>query len=73
MGSPRHFVTFRDDFSPMVCVYFLKQKSEVFTKLKLLKAGEENETDIKIKYLRSDNRIEYGDLKFKKFSEEYDI
>lgn len=38
IGGSRNFVTFIDDFYLKVWVYFLKQKSEVFTEFKLLKA-----------------------------------
>jgi len=34
IGSARYFVTFIEDFSRKVWVYFLKQKSEVFQKFK---------------------------------------
>ncbi|KAL4340184.1 hypothetical protein GQ457_08G037420 [Hibiscus cannabinus] len=54
-------------------VYFLKQKSEVFVKFKLWKAEVENQTDRKIKYLRSDNRTKYKDSQLLKFCEEYEI
>ena len=35
LGGSRYFVTFIDDFSRKVWVYFIKQKSEVFEKFKL--------------------------------------
>jgi hypothetical protein len=38
MGGSRYFVTFTDDFSRKLWVYFIKQKSEVFSKFKLWKA-----------------------------------
>ena len=34
IGGTRYYVIFIDDFSRKVCVYFLKQKSEVFQKFK---------------------------------------
>ncbi|KAE8708925.1 Serine/threonine-protein kinase HT1 [Hibiscus syriacus] len=40
LGGSRYYVTFIDDFSRKVWVYFLKQKSEVFEKFKLWKAEE---------------------------------
>ncbi|KAK8570961.1 hypothetical protein V6N13_094058 [Hibiscus sabdariffa] len=54
-------------------MYFLKHKSEVFAKFKLWKAEVENQTGRKIKYLRSDNGIEYTDSQFLKFYEEHEI
>ena len=55
LGGSRYYVTFIDDYSRKVWVYFLKQKFEVFSKFKLWKADVENQTGRKVKYLRSDN------------------
>ncbi len=64
LGGSVYYVTFIDDFSRKVWVYFLKQKSEVFSNFKLWKAEVENQTSRKIKYLRSDNGTEYTDSLF---------
>ena len=61
LGGSQYFVTFIDDFSRKVWVYFIKQKSKVFAKFKIWKAEVENQTGRKIKYLRSDNGAEYID------------
>ncbi|CAL2271856.1 unnamed protein product [Prunus armeniaca] len=53
-----------DDFSRKVWVYFMKQKSEVFAKFKEWKIETENQTERKIKYLRSDNGGEYTSNEF---------
>ena len=42
LGGSMYYVTFIDDFSRKVWVYFMKQKSEVFDKFKLWKAEVEN-------------------------------
>ena len=60
-----YFVTFIDDYSRKVWVYFMQHKSETFAKFKLWKAEVENQTGRKIKCLRSDNGTEYTDIKFK--------
>lgn len=65
IGGARYFITFVDDYSRKMFVYFLKHKSEapeVFTKFKAL---VENETGCKIKILRTDNGREYVNRKFK--------
>jgi hypothetical protein len=67
IGGKRYFVTFIDDHSRKVWVYFLKHKSEVFEAFKIWKAMVENETGLKIKKLRTDNGGEYEDTRFKKF------
>lgn len=48
-----------DYFSKMMWVTFLKDKFEYFEKFKELKAMDENETDFKIKIIRSYNGGEF--------------
>ena len=72
-GGAQYFISFNDDYSRKVWVYFLKKKSEVFAKFKIWKAKVENQTGRKIKCLRTDNGIEYRDGDFLKFCEEYGI
>ncbi len=67
IGGKQYFVTFINDHSRKVWVYFLRHKSDVFEAFKKWKAMVENETGLKIKKLRSDNGGEYEDNEFKKF------
>jgi hypothetical protein len=55
IGGKSYFVTFIDDHSRKVWVYFLRQKSEVYKVFKKWKAMVENETGFKNNKLRSDN------------------
>ena len=55
LGGSRFYVTFIDDFSRKVWVYFLKHKSDVFGTFKNWKAEVENQNSLKVKCLRSDN------------------
>ena len=64
-----YFVSFIDDYSRKVWVYFMQHKSYMFAKFKLWKVEVENQTERKIKCLRSDNSIEYTDSKFTKLCE----
>ncbi|KAI3767934.1 hypothetical protein L2E82_18363 [Cichorium intybus] len=64
VGGSRYYVTFIDDCTRKVWVYFLKHKSEVFSTFKKWKATVENETDLKIKCFRSDNGGEYSSKEF---------
>ena len=64
-GGARYILTFIDDFSRKVWVYFLKQKDEVFNKFEIFKALVENESGNKIKWIRTDNGGEYVNDKFK--------
>lgn len=73
IGGKQYFVTFIDDHSRKVWVYFLKHKSEVFDVFKMWKAMVENETGLRIKKFRSDNGGEYEDTRFKKFCQEHGI
>jgi hypothetical protein len=55
LGGSLYYVSFIDDFSRKTWIYFLRKKSEVFEKFKEFKALVENQTDKKIKVLRTDN------------------
>ena len=48
----RYFMIFVDDFTRMMCVAFLKAKSEALEKFKIFKNKVENESRFKIKRLR---------------------
>jgi hypothetical protein len=55
LGGSLYYVSFIDDFSRKTWIYFLRKKSEVFEKFKEFKSLVENQTDKKIKVLRTDN------------------
>lgn len=59
LGGMRYMVTFIDDFSRYVWVYFMKEKSETFMKFKEFKDMIEGELEYKIRCLRTDNGREY--------------
>ncbi|KAL5760877.1 hypothetical protein ACOSQ2_019715 [Xanthoceras sorbifolium] len=67
LSGSLYYVTFIDDSTRKVWVYFLKKKSEVFDTFRKWKAMVENETGLKIKRLRSDNGGEYKDSRFREF------
>lgn len=67
IGGSRYFLTFIDDFSRFVHVYFLKSKGEVFAKLQQFVAKVENQTGKKVKCLRSDNGGEYTSKEVERF------
>jgi hypothetical protein len=62
-----YYVSFNDDFSRKTWIYFLKDKIEVFNKLKEFKELVENLSEKKIKILRSDNGGEFTSNEFKEF------
>ena len=59
LGGCFYFVTFIDDFSRKVWIYFLKSKNEVFQNFKEWKTCVETETGKKVKCLRTDNGLEF--------------
>nr|GEY01038.1 hypothetical protein [Tanacetum cinerariifolium] len=59
-----YFVTFTDDFSRSVYVYFLKHKNEVFNTFKVFQKEVENKLEKSIKSLRSDREGEYMSQEF---------
>ena len=64
LNGSRYFIIFIDDFSRMCWVYFMKQKSEVAAVFKDFKAMVENQAQISIKVIRSDNGTKYTAQKF---------
>jgi len=66
-GGARYLFTFIDDFSRKVWVYFLKNKNDVFSNFKKWNALIENQTNKKIKRLRTDNGLEFFEGQFNEF------
>lgn len=73
LGGCLYFVTFIDDFSKKVFVYFLKYKNEVVAIFKKFKNYVENQTGKKIRNLRSDNGTEYENKQMDLICEEFGI
>eukprot|EP00253_Pinus_taeda_P005591 PITA_05591 len=74
--SPRgeeYVILFIDDFSRMCWIGLLKHKDEAFEKFKAFKALVENESDCRIKCLRSDQGGEFTSDEFFDFFEEHEI
>jgi transposase InsO family protein len=55
----RYYFIFIDDYSRKNWIFFMKKKDEVLSRFVEFKALVENQTNKKIKALRSDNRGEY--------------
>ncbi|KAL4272543.1 hypothetical protein GQ457_13G024990 [Hibiscus cannabinus] len=73
LGGMKYMVTFIDDFSRYVWVYFMKEKSETFTKFREFKEKVESELDEKIMCLRTDNGKEYLSTEFTIYLQEHKI
>jgi hypothetical protein len=73
IGKAKYFVTFIDDFSRKVFVFFLRSKSEVTEKYVEFVRFIENQTGKKVKTLRSDNGGEYINERFLNFCKQKGI
>jgi transposase InsO family protein len=72
-GGNLYFITFIDDFSRKVWVYFLKEKSEAFQAFKDFKAEVEKSVSLPIKSLRTDRGGEYLSNEFQKYCRDHGI
>lgn len=66
-GGARYFVTFTDDFSRIIWVYFISQKDQVLDKFKHFLHSVENLTGKTVKALCTDNGGEYTSHAFSAF------
>jgi len=73
LGGYSYYLTFTDDHSRKTWIYFLKKKDEVFPWFRHFKALIENQTENKIKILRTDNGTEYESNEFHDFCKEAGI
>ena len=64
IGGCKYYVTFIDDHTRKVWVYFMKEQSEVFTHFQNFKVMVEKQTGKHVKCLRSDGGGEYFSNEF---------
>ncbi|CAH2109147.1 unnamed protein product [Euphydryas editha] len=67
IGGSRYYILFVDDYSRMIYIYFLKNKSAALDCFKIYKTVVENQLNKKIKKLRTDNGKEYCSKEFEKY------
>lgn len=67
LGGAKYFITFIDDYSRKVFVYFLKNKMDITSVFHNFKCEVENELGQKIKIIRTDNGTEYCNNDFSKY------
>ena len=60
-------LTIIDDYSRKVWTYFLKHKNDVFATFRDWKTMIEKQTDKHVKYLRTDNGLEFCSAEFNAF------
>ncbi|MCO5581798.1 hypothetical protein L7F22_035687 [Adiantum nelumboides] len=73
MGGCRFYVTFTDDHTCRVWVYFMKEKSEVFSQFQNFKAMAEKQTGKYVQCLRSDGGGQYFSNEFSSFLKKHGI
>ena len=73
MGGCRFYVTFIDDHTRKVWVYFMKEKSEVFSHFQNFKVMVEKQTGHYVQCLRSDGGGEYFSNEFSSFLKKHGI
>ncbi|CAH9144429.1 unnamed protein product [Cuscuta epithymum] len=73
LGGSAYYMTFIDDATRKVWVYFLKNKSDAFDAFRRWKARVETESGLKLKCLRSDNGGECELHEFKNFCAENEV
>ncbi|UYV76036.1 hypothetical protein LAZ67_13002273 [Cordylochernes scorpioides] len=67
LGGSKYFFVLVDDFSRRTFIYFLKSKDETLGKFEEFKARVENELNLKIKDVRTDNGTEFTNHRLKNF------
>ena len=66
-GGAHYMLTFIDDFSRKVWIYFLRHKSEAFQRFKEWKIMVERQTGKFVKKLRTNNGLEFHSNDFNLF------
>ena len=67
IAGSKYVLSFTDDYTKYVTVYFLKNKSEVPSKIQEYESMVTNATGLRIQTLRSHNGGEYTSKEFAKF------
>ncbi len=73
IGGCKYYVSFIDNHTRKVWVYFMKHKGEVFKHFLNFKAMVEKEKGVSIKCLRSDGGGEYFSKEFSEYLKEHGI
>ncbi|KAL5579868.1 hypothetical protein UlMin_012310 [Ulmus minor] len=72
-GGNKYFLSLIDDYSRKVWVYLLKSKDETFNAFKNWKNLIENQSNKRVKVLRTDNGLEFCNVAFDDYCKEHGI
>jgi hypothetical protein len=70
IGGSKYGLVIVYDFSRFTCVFFLRDKSETQGTLKRFLRRAQNEFELKVKNIRSDNGFEFKNLQVEEYLEE---
>ena len=70
LSRSQYFLTFTDDYSRKVWIYFLRRKDEAFECFVAWKKMVKTQSERKIKKLRTDNGLEFYNIQFNSFCKE---
>lgn len=73
IGGSKYFITFIDDFTRRAEIQFLRKKDEAFDAFKRFVVRAERQTGLKIRRIRTDNGLEYCNIKFNEYLNEKGI
>lgn len=73
LSKCQYFISFTDDFSRKVWIYFLRFKSEAFRNFKEWKQMVETQSERKVKKLRTDNGLEFCNREFDSYCKQEGI
>lgn len=73
LSKCQYFISFTDDFSRKVWIYFLRFKHEAFSNFKEWKQMVETQSERKVKRLRTDNGLEFCNREFDGFCKQEGI
>ena len=73
LSGGRYIVTFIDDFSRKVWLYILKTKDQAFGKFKIWRTLVENQSEMKLKALRTDNGLKFCNKEFDEYCQKHGI
>jgi transposase InsO family protein len=73
IGGSKYGLVIVDDFSRFTWVFFLQDKSETQGTLKRFLRSAQNEFELKVKKIRSDNESEFNNLQVEEYLEEEGI